>query len=275
MADSIQLNHVKEWSVLRSFTNLLHKESRAWWGTRRWWINAILWPILLCGLMANMLFVPAIANLASEAEISQAGSLTAYVIQMGLSVFFEFGMIALGIGAIILLQDSIIGEKQSGTAEWLLSKPVVPRAYVLAKFVGNTLAVLSLMLGGPIIIAYSMLSIRLGELFPVRPFLLAAGIMTIHTLFYLALTLMLGTIFSTRGPVLGIGLASILGGNLLAGLFKPLFYVTPWILPKTASLSASGLSLPPEMGIIPLTTTFIWILIFILLAIIKFENTEL
>ncbi len=274
MAVNVPFNHVKEWSKWRGFANLFYKESRAWWGTRRMWVNAILWPILLCGLMANMLFIPTIASLASESEISQAGSETAYIIQIGLAIFFEVGMVALGIGAVISLQDSIIGEKQSGMAEWLLSKPVVRRAYVLAKLVGNTLPVLGLMIGGPAIIAYGMLSVRSGELFPVRPFLLAAGIMTAHTLFYLALTLLLGTIFRTRGPVLGIGLASILGGNLLGGLFKPLFYVTPWLLPKLASLIASGESLPPEIGIIPLTTTLLWIVIFIFLAIIKFERTE-
>ncbi len=31
---------------------------------------------------------------------------------------------------------------------------------------------------------------------------------------------------------LGIALGSLLGGNLLAGLLKPLLYVTPWTLAK-------------------------------------------
>ncbi len=98
MAANIEFELVKELSGLRGFTNLFHKENRAWWGTRRWWINALLWPVLMCGLLANMLFVPTIANLATEAEIARAGGLTAYILQMGLSVFFEFGTTVLALG---------------------------------------------------------------------------------------------------------------------------------------------------------------------------------
>ena len=74
--------------------------------------------------------MPTIAGLATEAEIASAGSLTAYIVLMGLTVFFEFGTTVLGIGAVVLSQDAIIGEKQSGVAEWLLAKPVARRSYV-------------------------------------------------------------------------------------------------------------------------------------------------
>lgn len=32
---------------MRGFANLFRKENRTWWGTRRWWINLILWPLML------------------------------------------------------------------------------------------------------------------------------------------------------------------------------------------------------------------------------------
>lgn len=274
MAANIEFIRVNEPDRLRGFSNLLRKENRAWWSTRRWWVNALIWPVMMCGLMANMLFVPTIASLASEAEIASAGSLTAYIVLMGLSVFFEFGTTVLGLGAVVLLQDAIIGERQSGVAEWLLAKPVARRSYVLAKVLANLLPMLVLMVVLPGAIGYSLLSFRSGELFPVLPFISAVGVMIANLIFYLTLTLMLGTLFQNRGPILGIALGSVLGGNLLGGLFKPLLYVTPWMLPKIASLLASGQTVPPEIGVAPLVATVLWSVVFTIVAIVKFERIE-
>jgi ABC-2 type transport system permease protein len=46
------------------------------------------------------------------------------VLELGRQIFFGLGILALSLGAIVLLQDSIIEEKNNGTAEWVLSKPV-------------------------------------------------------------------------------------------------------------------------------------------------------
>jgi ABC-2 type transport system permease protein len=274
MTASLEFVRVKGSTGMRGFANLLHKEHRAWWGTRRWWINALLWPALICGLLANMLFVPTVAGLATEADIASAGGLTAYVVLMGLGVFFEFGTTVLGIGAIVVLQDAIIGEKQSGVAEWLLAKPVARRAYVLAKVAANGLALLVLMVGIPAVIGYGMVSLRLSAPFPMLPFLAAVGVMVVHLLFYVTLSLMLGTLFNNRGPLLGIGLGSVLGGAFLGGLFKPLLAMTPWMLPKVAAMIAAGAALPPDIGIAPLAATLVWSLIFVFVALVTFEKTE-
>ena len=275
MAANLELQRVKERSGLRGFSNLFRKENRAWWGTRRWWINALLWTGLLCGLTAIMLFVSGEeVNEATEAEITQAGGLLAYILLLGLNVFFQFGVPVLAIGTVILAQDLIIGEKQSGVAEWLLSKPVTRRAYVLAKVAANALGVFALLVGLPSVVAYGMLSLRMGAPFPLAPFLSAVGIMTVHTLFYLTLTLMLGTIFNNRGPILGIALASVLGGGMLGGFIKPLLYVTPWMLPKVALLTATGQAIPAEMGIASLVATALWSVVFIFVAFAKFEKME-
>ena len=275
MAANLELERVKERSGLRGFSNLFRKENRAWWGTRRWWINALLWTGLLCGLTAIMLFVSGEeVNEATEAEITQAGGLIAYILLLGLNIFFQFGVPVLAIGTVILAQDLIIGEKQSGVAEWLLSKPVTRRAYVLAKVAANALGVFALLIGLPSVVAYGLLSLRMGAPFPLAPFLSAVGIMTVHTLFYLTLTLMLGTIFNNRGPILGIALASVLGGGMLGGFIKPLLYVTPWMLPKVALLTATGQAITAEMGIASLVATALWSVVFIFVAFAKFEKME-
>jgi len=275
MAANLELERVKERNGLRGFSNLFRKENRAWWGTRRWWINALLWTVLLGGLTAIMLFASGEEiSEATEAEITQAGGLLAYILSLGLNVFFQFGIPVLAIGTVILAQDLIIGEKQSGVAEWLLSKPVTRRAYVLAKVAANALAVFALLVGLPSVVAYGLLSLRMGAPFPLMPFLSAVGIMAVHTLFYLTLTLMLGTIFSNRGPILGIALGSVLGGGMLGNLVKPLLYVTPWMLPKVAVLTATGQAIAAETGIASLVATVLWSVVFIFVAFAKFEKME-
>jgi ABC-2 type transport system permease protein len=275
MSANLDLQKVNEWEGLRGFSNLFSKENGDWWGTRRWWINALLWTVLLCGLTAIMLFGPnEEVNQATEAEITQAGGLIAYILLVGLNIFFQFGVPVLAIGTVILAQDLIIGEKQNGVAEWLLSKPVVRRSYVLAKLVANALPVMILLVGLPSIVTYGMLSLRIGTPFPLVPFLSAVGIMTIHTLFYLTLTMMLGTIFNNRGAILGIALGSVLGGGMLGSFIKPLLYFTPWMLPKAALLTATGQAVPAEMGIASLVATALWSVVFIFVALAKFEKME-
>jgi ABC-2 type transport system permease protein len=275
MSTNVELRKMNEWAELRGFANLSGKEKQAWWGTRRWWINALLWTLLLCGLTAIMLFLPNEEVFeATAAEIAQAGGEVAYTLWIGLNIFFEFGVSMLAIGTVVLSQDLILGERQTGVAEWLLSKPVTRRAYILAKVTANALPVLLLMIGLPSIGVYGMLSLRMGAPFPLAQFLAAVGIMVANTLFYLTLTLMLGTVFSSRGPILGIALGSILGGGLLGSLIEPLFWVTPWMLPKVAWLTSTGQGLSAELRLAALAATVVWSVAFVVAALTKFEKLE-
>jgi len=274
MSANLELIPLTGQSRARGFKNLFWKENRSWWGTRKWWINAIIWPVVLCGLLANILFVPTVANLATEADIARAGGIDAHVINMGVSVFFEFGLTVLAIGAVILTQDLVIGEKQNGVAEWLLSKPLGPGAYILAKLAANLIPMILIMIGLPAVVAYLMFSIRMGAPYPALPFLTGLGIMFLSTFFYLTLTVMLGVLFNNRGPVLGISLGSILGGNFLASAIKPLLYITPWILPKYASMIAGGMTIPPQPGIAPLIATAVLSVVFTIVSLLWFDQLE-
>ena len=275
MTANVELQKVNEFQGMRGFSNLLRKENRAWWGTRRWWINALLWTVILCGLTAILLFGPNDeVTQAAEADIAQAGGILAYTLLIGINVFFEFGVPVLAIGTIVLMQDLIIGEKQNGVAEWLLSKPVARRAYILAKLVANVIPVLVLLIGLPAALGYVILSVRIGTLFELAPFFSGVGIMALNTLFYLTFTMLLGTFFNSRGPILALALGSILGGGMIGGLVKPLLYITPWMLPKLAALTASGQEIPTEIGFFPLVATALWSLIFVLVAVAKFEKME-
>ena len=275
MTANINFHRVKDWQGLRGFVNLFHKENRAWWRTRRWWINALLWMGVLGGLASVMLFMlPAVVATNDSPEVAAAGGAEAFGLQMAYTIFFEMGTMALALGVIVLNLDQILEEKQAGVTEWLLAKPVARRSYVLAKLVASVLATLVLLLLLPASVMYLLLSIRTGALIPWQPFLNGVSIMTLHTMFYLVFTLMLGTFFNSRVPILGVALAFLMAGNLIGGFIRPLMVISPWILPKSASWMASGSSLPDGMLTAPLIATCLWCLFFVFVTVRKFEKME-
>lgn len=274
MAANLELQRLNEWDGLRGFNNLFLKESRAWLGTRRWWINALLWPVMMGALVANMVFIPTFVNMANPEEVANAGGATLYAVSLGLSVFFEFGIQVVGIGIIVLCQDLIVDEKQNGVMEWILAKPVARPAYLLAKLFANMVFILLFLVGLPSLLAYGLLSLRMGTPFPWLPFGVGVGIMSLHSLFYLTLTVMLGTFFSSRPPILGLALGVLLGGGLFAGLAKSLLYITPWSLSKMAALVASSQPVPYELLLYPLAATAIWCVVFAMMALANFKRTE-
>lgn len=275
MAANVNLHRVKELQELRGFVNLFHKENRAWWRTQRWWINVLIWTGMLGGLAAVMLFLlPAVAATNDSPEVIAAGGPDVFGFQMSYTIFFEMGTMALALGVIILNLDQILDEKQAGVTEWLLAKPVARKSYVLAKLAASVLATLVLLIVLPASVMYLLLSIRTEALIPLQPFLNGVGIMTLHTMFYLIFTLMLGTFFDSRVPVLGVALGFLMGGNLLGGFLRPLMLIGPWIMPKSASLIATSSSLPDVTLAIPLIATGLWCLFFVFVALRKFDSME-
>ena len=126
-------------------------------------------------------------------------------------MLFELGGMALAIGTIVLVQDAIIGERQLGVTEWLLSKPVSRPAYVLSKLLAHGLGVLVILVGLQGAIGYGLLSLVMGEPLPLLPYLVGMAGLAVHTLFYLTLTLMLGVLTTNRNTLLGVSLG-VIGG---------------------------------------------------------------
>lgn len=260
---------------MKGLSTLLYKENMAWWKTRKWMVNSVLWSLLICGLMANLLFVPTIGKMATETEILNAGGLTGYVISIGLAALFEFGIAAIGIGVIVLTADAFVGEYENGICTWMLSKPVNRKSYVLSKLISNTLAVFVLLIAIPSTIAYFMLSFRMSDFFPLISFLKGVGIMAIHTFFYLTLTMVIGVFTKSRVLILAIALASALGGSIVGSIIPQLFHVTPWALPKIASAVVSNGASTLVFGIGALITSIVWSIVFIVASLWKFENMDL
>ena len=275
MTVNSELQRVKEWAPMRGFSNMLFKENYAWWGTRRWWVNAVVWVAIICSLVAFMLFVlPGQAAANNDPAIAEMGGPLAMGQYMGLTIFFQVGVLAIGIGTIILCQDLIAYERQTGLIDWLLAKPLSRHAYILAKLTATLIAVLVLLIGGPALVTCGLFYLRMGLDFPLLPFLQGIGVLVIHTLFYLCLTLMLGTFFTKRTPIMGIAVSTLVGGNILAGFISPCLYVTPWGLGRVSLALAASEPVPPALLWSPLIASLVLSVVFISVALVKFQKLE-
>jgi ABC-2 type transport system permease protein len=183
------------------------------------------------------------------------------------------------IAAIIAGQDAIIGERQSGTAAWVLSKPVSRPAFILSKMAASTIGILVTGVVFQGVIAYIQLSLRIGSPWPVAGFWGAMGMAFLNYMFYLLLSYMLGSIFTYRGYVLGISLAlALIGPTMLRSL--PFFKdFTPWafFMPISDEVP-TGIALAfgqPLASATPIICTALMCLVFIVVAILHFEREEL
>jgi ABC-2 type transport system permease protein len=179
-----------------------------------------------------------------------------------------------GIGIVITLQGAIVGEKQLGTAAWVMSKPASRAAFILAKVIHYALGFGITAILIPTVIFVIMTRLLLSAPLPLGAFLTGLALTVLSMLFYLALTLMLGTFFSSRGPIAGIGVAFIMAGLLLRG-FIPLqvMLFTPWLLPGIAGALALGLPLPSNW-FVPIVATSAWTLLMFAVALLRFGREE-
>jgi ABC-2 type transport system permease protein len=251
--------------------NLLGKENRAWWASRRWLVQGLVWAVVVNGCVAFFTFVvPAMAKAVPGVEPPDP-------IAMGLSALFEVGAMFLAIGAIVLVQDEIIGERQLGVTEWLLSKPVSRPAYILSKLLAYALGILVILIGVQGAIGYGLLSLAMGNPFPLPPFLLGMAGLAVHTLFYLALTLMMGVLTANRPLLLGVSLGTLFGGimaiSFLGKYLGKYALLTPW--QQFEALPAAVLGAPLPLSIwVPIGVTAVLTVICVAVTLVRFGRLE-
>jgi ABC-2 type transport system permease protein len=257
---------VSEGSWLGGFGNMLGKELGDWFGTRRWIVQAFIWLLIINGLMAFIMFI--VPVISPSEQMSQEEALA-----QGPSLYFNFAILFGAVGMIILAQDEIIQERESGTAAWILSKPVSRSAFVLTKLLSNFLGGLIIITGLTGTVAYLELYLAAEQALPILPYLMAMGVILLTLTFYLSLVIMLGTIFEQRGAVLGIAVGVLMGG-LIASQFSPLVsYFLPVSMPNIAIALMQGQPLP-TIAISELVTVSAWSILFTLVALLRFRREE-
>jgi len=263
MVANTELQRVELSGWRTGLANLLRKENRAWWGTRRWLVHSVLWTVVVNGLVAATVFL--MAPVVDRDPLS-----------IGLDMLFKLGGMAVAIGTVVLVHDATIGERQLGVTEWLLSKPASRPAYVLSKLLAHGLAVLVILVALQGAIAYGLLSLAAGEPLPLLPYLVGMAGLAVHSLFYLALTLMLGVLTANRTVLLGASLGVVLIGFLavpLGATVSPFVMLTPFALVHVLPAAVQGLPLPLSIWV-PIGITAILAAIFVVVTLARFERLE-
>jgi len=258
-----ELQPLPERQTLSGFRNMLRIENSRWWNRRNILTQSIVW-------LASVNFIVAMPILVAPI-LGESGTI---LLEEGVDIFTNIFSIVLAIGSVILLQGSIVGEKQSGTAAWILSNPISRTSYILSKLVANTVGILSvgIILQGAV--GYLIISFGTGATVPLIPYVIAMGLLTLYTLFYISVTLMLGSFFSARGPILGIAMALVFQdflGQIIDSIVKGFTSILPNRLVEAAQALILGNPLP---SMVPVAYTVLFIVLFIGLAIWRFNKTE-
>ncbi len=252
--------------------NLFRAEFQSWWRTRKWWVQSLIW----IGAIDFILLTVVLVSRSDPAAAMPSSEL--------LVLFSVFGGLFPTIGVNILMQGAVVGEKQSGTAAWILSKPVSRSSFILAKLFGNALGVVVTVILIPGFVAFLIITIGAGTRIQVPHFLGGLGVMYLSVLFWMSFTLMLGAFFNSRGAVIGIPLALILGQQFILGLAN-------WISPRIVEFLPYALVVPMDEGAVgsiasavilgqrlqlwtPIPASILLMIAFIALAIWRFAREE-
>jgi ABC-2 type transport system permease protein len=248
------------WSA--GFGNLFAKELGSWWRTKRWLVHLVLWPVVI-------LFIPLIVYFDGHRERTGAAGLAE-----SLDIFMQVGAFFALVGAVLVTQSAVVGERHSGTAAWVLTKPTSRKAFILSKLIAITFSFLLLSLVGSSIVFWVQMGLTWKTLPNLVHFLEAIGLIALHQTFYIAMTLMLGTLFNSRGPVGGVAFGFWIAGNILPN-FLPQWVALfmPWMLVQGAAKIAQWKPFPIPLWI-PSVATAVWILLFVGVALWRFEREE-
>lgn len=267
MSDATLLVPIEARGPLAGFRNMLGKELGTWWRRPRWLLHLVLWVAVINGFLLLVQFGEATGPdgaLATDA----AGKLTVM-----LEVFFRVGGFFATIGVVTAAQDVMLKERQMGTAAWVLTKPLARPALVLAKFLATTVAVAVLMTVVPMVVFLVQARVGLGQGPDLARFVAAAGLLLASHLFYLALTLCLGTVFNARGAVTGSAIGFLFAGQIVGALRPELNHIFPWMVHGFAAALAQGAP-RPEWWWQPVAATVAWTVGLVALAVWRFEQEE-
>ena len=247
------------------FRNLIGKENGEWAAGPSLLAHAIIWILIVAVISAVIAFVRGEMEPGyTPKDINRAGAL----------MFFVLGSVASVIAVVAKTQGAIIGEKQLGTAAWVLSKPASRRAFLLAKLVVHFRWLLMVTLLVPALVFYGLVTVVSTLPPPPLPFVGGLAILALGLLFYLALSLLLGTVFESRGPLAGTVFGFMVAGFMIANYAPWLTAAFPWLFFQSGFNLVAQEPLP-AYNLISIPATALWTGLFVLVALRRFERAEL
>ena len=276
MASNREFQMIEHQGWLGGFSNIFAKENHRWWRTRQWLVQTLVWLLVVNGVLAAIVwskpnFPDYMDEAARQAVLEQIPMTT-------LDTFINILGMATGVGAVILAQDALIKEKNSGTAAWVMSKPASRAAFVLAKIISNSLGILVTMVIIQGTAGYLQIWLATGRVLPVPEFAGAMGLVFLGLLFYFTLAIMLGSMSNSRGLVIGIPLLINLGYQFFLMIGDWLGDIMPWnlVIPlgESPSLALSLMLKQPLPTITPIIATVLWSILFTAVALWSFSREE-
>jgi ABC-2 type transport system permease protein len=181
----------------------------------------------------------------------------------------------------IIMQQVLVREKHSGTAAWVLSKPVTRTAFVVSRLAINTIAILltSVIVPGAIFYITLGLFSDLGWLAPLG-FIAGIGMFILQIFYWITLVLMMGTLTESSGVVIGVPMALFFAFWMGPGLIPGMIYISPLLLTFSPdpdhinALSAAFMAGESVFSWLPLVVTVVSSVVFIAVAIWRFNRQE-
>jgi len=265
---NVQFQMVEERGWRRGLGNLLRGEFSSWFKSSRWLKHLVIWVLAVNGMMAIMAY--------ATADAARSGGEGPPLLPM----YGIFGGMIVAFGVMIVMQRVVVGEKQYGTAAWVLSKPVTRTAFVVSRLVVNSLAILltTTVLPGLLVYVTFGAFTPLGWLSPLS-FLTGILMFALHNFFWITLVLMLGTLFDSATTVIAVPVALYFVLWFGPGLIPALNYLSPLALiysndERVSPLAASLMLGEPVFSWLPLIATVASCAIFIAVAIWRFNRQE-
>jgi ABC-2 type transport system permease protein len=282
MASNRVLNPTKDRSWFYGFGNMFYKENHQWWGTRSWLVQFLIWTTLINGMLLYVILT--ITNSPAFQQVRQTGSEVEIAAQKAtianecLMIYFVFaGLMAAG-GVAVLAQDALIAEKRSGTAAWVLSKPISRNAFLLAKLVADVIGILITMVIVQGVIAYLILKAIANVSFPLPNCLAAMGLVVLMLLYFLSLTYMLGAVSNSRALTIGLPLLMVFSGSNIGNIVPFLAKTMPWHLVMelrgNPALAVSLIKGQPLTTVTPIICTAVMTVLFLVVAFWRFQREE-
>jgi len=256
-----QLVNKKGWR--RGLGNLLRGEWSLWFKSSKWWKHLLMWFAIVNVMMGIMII----------ASVKERGDGPPLLLMYGI-----FGGLCVAIGVMIIMQRVLVREKNSGTAAWVLSKPVTRTAFVVSRLAVNSIAILLTSVIVPGLILYISLGFSdLGWLSPLD-FSTALLMVILHTFYWIALVLMMGTLSESSSGVIAVPMALLFGFWIGTTMFPPLVYISPlsltFVPTEFNSLAGSLIVGGQVFSWLPLITTVVSCIVFIAVAIWRFNRQE-
>lgn len=281
MASNIALNPTKERRWLNGFGNMFYMQNHQWWGTWSWVVQIAIWLIIINGMFAVVVLMA--PNSAEAKQAMQAVSEVEAVAMreqfadQGLAIYFTVGGLLAGAGAAVKAQDALIGEKRSGTAAWVLSKPVSRVAFLLGKLAADAIGILVTMVIIQGVAGYYIYKASTGISLPITNCLAAVGLVAMVIIFFLCLTYMLGAVSDSRGLAIGVPLV-LASGSQMGNLVPLLVKTMPWNLVATMrsgpALAILLLKGQPLTTVTPIIYTGVMSVLFVVIAVWRFQREE-